>query len=294
MTVDLILVGPWSRLLHEKVLMQKYASYFLKIKNSQRFNKIIYSCSESADVIESKYFDLVLCNPVIDLYAERKIQNQNTNNLIENSRAGIEASDADFVIKVRSDLIISDLSALINSVFLNQSKLIVDYEIQHSLLIPYYYPDFLVAGKRIEVLAIFHKLENKVFDNFAPKSFSLSPTKCLTIGKLSANNCYTEYAIWSNYLYRIDEISSPKPMCQLNLNDLMNSLKYFTRSICFVNRRAIFSQDEKFIFPMGTSHVFFDQSAILKQGFSLYLLLTYHYILYVKRSCRLISQKLFS
>jgi hypothetical protein len=294
MTVDLILVGPWNRLLHEKVLMHKYVNYFLELKNSQQFNRVIYSCTESADAIESKYFDLVLCNPAIDLYAERKIQNQNTNNLIENSRAGIEASNADFVIKVRSDLIISDFSAIINFVFLNQSKLIVDYEIQHTLLIPYYYPDFLVAGRRSEVLALFQKLDHKINDNFVPQSFCFSPTKCLTIGMLSANNCYTEYAIWSNYLYRADEIFSVKPMCQLNFNDLKKSLEYFSRSICFVNRRTIFTQDGKFILPIGASFIFFTKSGILKQGFSLYFLLTYHYILYVKRSLSLISQKLFS
>jgi hypothetical protein len=274
--------------------MQKYVNYFLGLKDSQRLNRVIYSCTESGDVIESKYFDLVLCNPVNDPHDERKIQNQNTNNLIENSRAGIAASDADFVIKVRSDLVILDLNRLIDSVFLNQSKLIVDYEIQHSLLIPFYYPDFLVAGKRSDVLAIFQKLDRRDVGNFAPKRFSFSPMKCLTIGKLSAHICYTEYAIWSNYLYRTDEVSSLKYMFDLNLNDLKNSLKYLNRSICFINRRVIFSQDGKFIFPIGSSHFFFDQCAVLKQGISLYLLLMYHYNLFIKRSLRLISQKLFS
>jgi len=292
MTVDLILVGPWSRLLHEKVLMQKYVTYFLKIKNSHRFNQIIYSCSESNDVIDSTYFDLVLCNPIIDVNSSSTQQNQNTNNLIENSRAGVNASDADFVVKVRSDLIIADLDMLLDVVLQNQSKLIVDYEVQHSLLIPYYYPDFLVAGKRSHVLPIFEKLASKGESKFATKKWSISPFKCLTIGRVPPNLYYTEYAIWSSYLFDSNVIPSLKPMGDLNFIDFKASLKYIRRSICFVNRRKIFSPDEKFIFSVGASYLFFDNFSVLKNGFRFYLLLTYHYILFIKRSLALITQKL--
>jgi hypothetical protein len=294
MTVDLILVGPWSRLLHEKVLLQKYANYFLEVKKSKRFNKIIYSCSESSDKVDSKYFDLVLINPVIDKSISSTLQNQNTNNLIENSRAGVLASNAEFVVKVRSDLIFSGLDVLLDAIFLNKSKLIVDYEIQHSLLIPYYYPDFLIAGRRSQILNLFQKFDQGCGGNYLPNFFSFSPMKLLTIGRLSAEVCYTEYAIWSRYLYKINVTSSLKPMCDLNFIDLKNSFSYLKGSICFINRRVIFSQDGKFIFPLGISHVFFDQCSILNIGLSFYFLLTYHYILYIKRSICLVLQKLFA
>lgn len=291
MKIDLVLVGPWERLLNEKKLKEEYARFFLNIKNSRLFNKIIYSCSKSDVKVDEDLFDVVLYNPPIDKDVRPHLQNQNTNNLIENSRVGIQASDADFVIKMRSDLIIKNFELLINLIVENPSKFVVDYDISHSLLIPYYYSDFLVAGSRLDVLKIF----NKDGGGYAIKkksALSISPFRGLTIAKFRGDIFFTEYSIWSKYLFNIGVINALKPINELNFKDFQTSLRYFKESICFINRRQFFERNRKFIKSTGLSQYYFDKNQVLCHNYKLNMLLLYHYILFLKRSIALILSKL--
>jgi hypothetical protein len=293
MKIDLVLVGPWERLLSEKKLKREHDQFFQDIKKSKLINRMIYSCTQSNLRVDPAYFDIVIYNYPMDVeICNPNIQNQNTNNLIENSRAGIRASDADFVIKVRSDLIIKNLELLVNAIYANPEKFIVDYDIEHSLLIPYYYPDFLVAGRRSNVLKIFEKITEPSDMHTPDKFITLSPIKSLTVTRFSKDICYTEYSIWSNFLFRIAAAPALKSMKDLSLKDLLVSIKFMQNSICFINRRELFSKNEKFILPIRASRFYFDNNSNLSVGYRIYLLLAYHYILYVKRSFALILKKM--
>ena len=105
-------------------------------------------------------------------------QNLNTSFFISNSSIGIAKGSSDFVVKVRSDLYIKDFVIIRNNLIKSPNKVIIDYHETHSLLIPYYYPDFLFASKLTLAKEMFHGNYVK-FEQLSEKEVVFSPFKSL-------------------------------------------------------------------------------------------------------------------
>jgi hypothetical protein len=293
MKIDVVLVGPWERLLADGLLKKQHSDFFIALRSRSEVGKLIYSCSASPVSVDHKYFDEVIYSQPEVHNEISGAQNINTKNLIRNSRAGISAANAEYVVKTRSDLVISDLDSLFSIIFSKNKKIIVDYEIKHSLLIPYYYPDFFVAGRRNLVLKVFDDLTvGHVSNNGNQKVLSLSPYKALTAGFFKKNFEYTEYAVWRNYLFNNGTLSKVVAMLELSNHDFFRSIKFLKENIVLINRRKLFVKDIKFVYKTQFSRFYFDNCSVLRFDYRFYVLISYHFFLFIKLSFVLVLRKL--
>ena len=281
--IDVVLVGPWSRLCNKLIVREDFLQYLKFIRSHDFIQKIIYSSSDKNGVVPIHLFDQVCSNhhDLID-QENRTGQNLNTSFFIRNSSVGITKASSEFVVKVRSDLYIKDFVIIRNNLIKSPNKVLVDYHETHSLLIPYYYPDFLFASRLTLAREMFcGNYENP--KQLKKKEVVFSPFKSLQIGRLRGGFMYTEYSLWT-FLLR----NFLKPhfftieMYRLNAFDFFRSIKFVLLNMTLVNRKDIFISNEKFKFESFLNSYFF-KYGIFKKNYLL-LLLIYHYYLFLKRS----------
>jgi hypothetical protein len=281
--IDIVLVGPWSRLCNQLIVREDFLHYLKFIRSHGFIQNIIYSSSDEIGVVPTQLFDQVCSNHHASIDQENLTgQNLNTSFFIRNSSIGIAKASSDFVVKVRSDLYIKDFVIIRNNLIKSPNKVIVDYHENHSLLIPYYYPDFLFASKLTLAKEMFYgNYENN--DQLGEKVVVLSPFKSLQIGRLKGGFMYTEYSLWT---YLLRNFLGPHffivQMYKLTAFDFLRSIKFIIFNITLINRNDIFISNEKFKFESFLNAYFF-KYGILKKKYLLFLFI-YHYYLFLKRS----------
>lgn len=281
--IDIVLVGPWSRLCNQLIVREDFLHYLKYIRSHDFIQNIIYSSSDEIGVVPIHLFDHV-CSNHEDLIDQEYLtgQNLNTSFFIRNSSVGITKASSEFVVKVRSDLYIKDFVIIRNNLIKSPDKIIVDYHETHSLLIPYYYPDFLFASK----LTLARKMFCGNYENAEQsdeKKLVLSAFKSLQIGRLRGGFMYTEYSLWTFLLSNfLKPHFSTIQMYRLDIFDFLRSINFIILNMTLINRKEIFISNEKFKFESFLNSYFF-KYGILKKKYLL-LLLIYHYYLFLKRS----------
>ena len=281
------MVGPWSRLSNQSVVKNEFLQYLKFIRSHDFVNKIIYSSSDEEGVVPSFLFDEVCSNcsvrsGVEDMWLPAR-QNNNTAIFIKNSCIGIQKSNSEYVIKVRSDLYIKNLSLIKKNLIENPGKIIVDYHVSHSLLIPFYYPDFMFASHSKMAKKIFNG--EFVSSNFlSEKKIVASPFKSLHVGRMPVSFTYTEYSLWSFLLnnYSARSVAGVKLMTDLTVLDFIRSVDFLKSNIIFISRNDFFCESEKFKFRSSLSAVFFKDGRLNMS--LLYVLFAYHCYLFANRS----------
>ena len=281
--IDIVLVGPWSRLCNQLIVREDFLHYLMFIRSHDFIQNIIYSSSDEIGVVPTHLFDQV-CSNHHDLIDQENLmgQNLNTSFFIRNSSIGITKASSDFVLKVRSDLYIKDFVIIRNNLIKSPNKVIVDYHVNHSLLIPYYYPDFLFASKLTLAKEMFHG--NYVSpEQLSEKEVVFSPFKSLSIGRLRGGFMYTEYSLWT---FLLRNFLRPNffiiQMNRLTAFDFLRSIKFIIFNITLINRNDIFISNERFKFESFFNPYFF-KCSILKKKYLPFLFI-YHYYLFLKRS----------
>jgi hypothetical protein len=281
--IDIVLVGPWSRLCNQLIVREDFLHYLKFIRSHGFIQNIIYSSSDEIGVVPTHLFDQV-CSNHHDLIDKENLtgQNLNTSFFIRNSSIGIAKASSHFVVKVRSDVYIKDFVIIRNNLIKSPNKVIVDYHENHSLLIPYYYPDFLFASKLTLAREMFYdNYENN--ERLGGKKVVLSPFKSLQIGRLKGGFMYTEYSLWT---YLLRNFLGPNffiiQMYKLTAFDFFRSIKFIIFNITLINRNDIFISNERFKFESFLNAYFF-KYGIFKKKYLLFLFI-YHYYLFLKRS----------
>lgn len=281
--IDIVLVGPWSRLCNQLIVREDFLHYLQFIRSHSFVQNIIYSSSDKIGVVPNHLFDQVCSNHHDLIDQENPIgQNLNTSFFIRNSSIGIRKASSDFVVKVRSDLYIKDFVIIRNNLIKFPNKVIIDYHETHSLLIPYYYPDFLFASKLTLAKEMFYGTYENL-EQSDKKEMVCSPFKSLQIGRLRGDFMYTEYSLWT---FLLRNFLSPHffiiQMYRLTVFDFFRSIKFIILNITLINRNDIFISNEKFKFESFLNSYFF-KCGIFKKKYLLFLFI-YHYYLFVKRS----------
>ena len=281
--IDVVLVGPWSRLCKKLIVREDFLHYIEFIRSHDFIQNIIYSSSDKIGVVPNHLFDEVCSNHYDPTDQENLTgQNLNTSFFIRNSSIGIKKASSDFVVKVRSDLYIKDFVMIRNNLIKAPNKIVVDYHEMHSLLIPFYYPDFLFASKLTLAKKMFYGNYQNV-EQSDTKKMIFSPFKSLQIGRLRFGFMYTEYSLWT---FLLGNFLKPhfltKQMYSLNFFDFLRSIKFLIFNITLINRNDIFISNEKFKFETLLNSYFF-KNGILKKKYLLFLFI-YHFYLFLNRS----------
>jgi hypothetical protein len=282
--IDIILVGPWSRLCNDEGIKKEFLTYIYYLRSHNYVNKIIYSSSDKSDTVANEYFDVVCSNNeyLSALNNSADYYNNNTN-------MGLKCVDSEFVLRVRSDLYIFDLDFMAHTLFENPDKIIVDYYIKHSLLIPYFYSDFLFACKS-EIAGKFIGSTLSLSNN-NEKFITLSPHKLMTAGHIRKGYGYNEYKIWSAILHRLGWIKDQKEMYQLSVIDFIKSHGLIREKFLFIGRHYIFAKNEKFEFYSRLNWFFYKDKTLNNSALVIIVLSFLHLSIYIKDSARLIIKK---
>ena len=291
MKIDIVLVGPWVRVSELSKPRKDFLDYLSFIRSHDYVSKIIYSSSDVRGVIPGGLFDVVCSNnQKIQEFSSGRQQNQNTAAFIQNSLTGIENATSDYVIKVRSDLYVQDFDLIRDNLIKHPGRAIVDYHIAHSLLIPYYFPDFLFASDTRLAKNFFRgSLLTPV--NKVKKRLVVSPFKSLQAGRMNSDVQYTEYSLWTflinNYLSSSE--FKVKLMSSLSFFDYIKSITFIKSNLVFINRSQLFIENDRFKFP-GRINSYFFSDGVFKFN-SIYFLFIYHGCLFCNRSIASLMNK---
>lgn len=281
--IDIVLVGPWSRVSNQLIVRDDFLDYLKFIRSHGYIQNIIYSSSDKKGVVPRHLFDQV-CSNHHDLIDQERLpgQNLNTSFFIKNSSIGITKASSEFIVKVRSDLYIKDFDIIRNNLIKSPNKVIVDYHETHSLLIPYYYPDFLFASKLTLAREMFYG-NYKESEQLDEKKVVFSPFKSLQIGRLRGGFMYTEYSLWT---FLLSNFLRPHffmvKMYRLSVFDFFRSIKFIIFNITLINRNDVFVSNKRFKFESFLNSYFF-KFGIFKRKHLMFLFI-YHYYLFLKRS----------
>jgi hypothetical protein len=285
MKVDFVLVGPWDRVCEYGIPKQDFLDYISYIRGFNITGKVIYSSSDASGVVDSKLFDVVCSNSIL-------LNNEATGALYyANSKIGIDRAESEFVIRVRSDLFLNELEFIFNVLASNSEKIVIDYHVDHTLLIPYYYSDFFLAAKTTKAKKLYSCDIAVLLGN--EKLLSLSPHKFLTAGHFTKHFKYNEYLAWSLMMKNFGFISSVQEMHQLSFGDYVNSLNVLKSFFVLVDRKKIFCENLRFQFSKFPN-VFFFKSGIFRFNLGCLLLLyVYHGFQFLYRTMRIGYAKFF-
>jgi hypothetical protein len=276
MKIDILLVGPWDRI-KTKVDNKIFENYIKDLKKKKFVNNIIYSSSDKSGPKESNLFDEVLFNQL-----DSNIVNNNfeKNGLIyyQNLSAYKKINlKADFVLKIRSDIYLKNLDFLYALILENKNQIIIDYYVDHSLLIPYYYSDFMILCKSNIYVSFFDKKNEQKYDD--KKKLTFSPHKSIYAGRINENQRYTEQFLWSNFLGSYKNTDKfYKPQSKLNIFDYFDSLNTIKKNFIFISRSFIYSENDKFKYR-NIINKFIYKNNQLDLSFTLKIFLFfYHYL----------------
>lgn len=249
-TVDVLLVGPWDRVLAERG-EKGIRDYVGELKLKKFIGKVIYSSSDPLGVVPVDIFD-----DVVSTYRGERLPNAYVNAntsyatsrtkwspYIENVKAGLEFCTAKFIIRVRSDLELSELDSIHLFLVENPENIYIDYHPEHALLIPFYFSDMFLAAKATNVRSLY----NGSFERNAVgrKKLSFSPFKYLNAGFWDESYQYPELLFWSNGLCNLGYITNSLRVSS-NVVSFIKSLGLIDKKIILFDRNRIFNLHPRF------------------------------------------------
>lgn len=286
---DLLLIGPWEKVLQNGITKSQYIKYIGLLRRKKIFNKIIYSCSEYDKRAPINIFDLFIVNKKLNIDF-LDFQNKNVKNYISNSFEAIKKSKADFIIKCRSDILVKDFDIIQNNI--KKNKILIDYSVNHTLLVPFYYPDFLFASD-LKTAKTAWKPREFIF--IKPKNnlnFSLNPIRSLQAGRINNLNSLPEFLIWVNILRNLKILkNNSRSQSDIMFKDWKTSLNFIKNKLILVRRGSIFTPNSRFNFRSSFDKFYFKDSVFLHP--LLHLLFLIHLIRYLMKSLLAIIGKIF-
>lgn len=286
---DLLLIGPWEKVLQNGITKSQYIKYIGLLRRKKIFNKIIYSCSEYDKRAPIKIFDLFIVNKKLNIDF-LDFQNKNVKNYISNSFEAIKKSKADFIIKCRSDILIKNFDTIQNNI--KKNKIVIDYSVNHSLMVPFYYPDFLFASD-LKTAKIAWKPREFIF--IEPKNnlnFSLNPMRSLQAGRINNLNSLPEFLIWVNILRNLKILkNNSRGQNGIMFRDWKTSVNFIKNKLILVRRASIFTPNSRFNFRSRFDKLYFKDSVFLHSLLNLLFLI--HFVRYLKKSLLAIIGKIF-
>lgn len=236
----ILLVGPWERCSAGGV--NNYINYVNSLRNSIVNLKVIYSSMDPPGVIPYGIFDYILYNNIPDYLDDEKYSVNKTARLYAaNSIKGLELCKDDTIIRVRSDLRIKNITAIIKLVGLIEkfpNKFAIDFSHAHNNILPFNFSDFLVVG-RYENL---HSLFDLPLENPKISRVSLHPFTSHIAGN-TRGVMTNEQFLWYSYYCSTQSISSLKVDSFVNI---IRSYLFLKRKILLINREVLFEFDEKY------------------------------------------------
>lgn len=286
---DLLLIGPWEKVLQNGITRSQYIQYIGLLRRKKIFNKIIYSCSEYDKRVPIKIFDLFIVNKKIKT-STLDYQNKNVRNYILNSFEAIKKSKADFIIKCRSDILVKNFDSIQNNI--KKNKILIDYSVNHSLLVPFYYPDFLFASDLKTARIAWKPRELSFIESKNNLNFSINPIRSLQAGRINNLNSLPEFLIWVNILRNLKIFkNNPHAQSDIKFNDWKTSVNFIKNKLILVRRGCIFTPNSRFDYSSRFDMLFFSDSVFRHSLFNLLLLA--HFVRYLKKSLFAITRKIF-
>ena len=255
----ILLVGPWERCI--KNGKDEYIKYIARLRSSLVDLKIIFSSTDPTGTVPEGLFDLVLSNRIEgNNELQSSAQNYTAKIYAMNSYLAVESCKDDSIIRVRSDLQLSNFS-LIKIIFDTveefPNRLVIDFSESHRNLLPFNYSDFFVAGKSENLIALFkYSLE-------IPKvsKFSIHPFTSHTIGR-TRGMVTNEQVLWYNYKNK--NITNKKID---SLYSIYQSYKFLKRNFILVSREILFQFDDKLnSFESNTKVYYLQPSKVLTKS----------------------------
>jgi hypothetical protein len=286
---DLLLIGPWEKVLQNGITRSQYIHYISLLRQKKIFNKIIYSCSEYDKRAPIKIFDLFIVNKKMNI-STLDFQNKNVKNYISNSFEAIKKSKADFIIKCRSDILVKDFDVIQNNI--KKNKILIDYSVNHSLLVPFYYPDFLFASDLKTARIAWKPREFNFIESKNNLKFSINPMRSLQAGKINNLNSLPEFLIWVNILRNLKFLkNNSQAQSDIRFNDWKVSVNFIKNKLILVRRGCIFTPNSRFNYSSRFDRLFFGGSVFFHSLFN--LLFIFHFVRYLKKSLFAFISKIF-
>jgi len=278
MKVSVILVGPWNRVSQNNIPLKSFVEYVSLMRKNENVLEIIYSSTDPEGVVKGEYFNKVCSNHHL-----LSSITDTPHLYFENSKEGINQAKGEYVLKLRSDLYLKEIDFVIQSILSSEEKIVIDYHIDHTLLIPYYYSDFMFGSKTCIAGTLFNK--TMVIKHSDKKHLLLSPFKFLTAGLVPEEFKYGEVLIWSCML-----MDTEMKMCDFTFSNYIHSLKTLRKSFILLSREDIFFENSKYNYKTRNFKYIFKKKILNFNVWSITVLFAHHNYLYLSRTLILINR----